>query len=76
MKILGPTTMTNIIEDAFGEFATDTIFTPTNLGHFVGHRIINTDHDKFETAYDKTHDWIVPFARIVGCDDPEEKVKT
>jgi len=69
MKILGPTTMADIIEDTFGEIDTDALVVDLRRKEVLGLFIINTDHNKVETYYDRTHEWIVPFSRMIGEDD-------
>jgi len=31
--------------------------------------VVNTDHNKTETYYDRTHEWMVPYSRMIGEDD-------
>ena len=69
MKILGPTTMTDIIEDAFGEIDTDALMVDLRRKEVLGLFIVNTDHNKVESYYDRTHEWIVPFSRMLEEDD-------
>ena len=69
MKIIGPTTMTDIIEDAFGELDIDLIMIPKNILNHLGLFVVNTDHEKVESYYDITHEWIVPYSRMIEEDD-------
>ena len=69
MKILEETTMTNIIEDCFGEIDIDLLVIPANLKKHLGYFTVNTDHNKVESYYDRTHEWIVPFSRMMEDDD-------
>ena len=69
MKIISETTMTEIIEDSFGEVDLDLITIPWNLKSHLGYMVVNTDHNKTETYYDRTHEWIVPYSRMIGEDD-------
>ena len=55
MKIISETTMAEIIEDSFGEIDLDLITIPWDLKRHLGYVVVNTDHNKVETYYDRTH---------------------
>ena len=61
--------MTDIIEDSFGEIDIDLIMIPKNILNHLGVFIVNTDHNKVESYYDRTHEWMVPYSRMIGEDD-------
>ena len=69
MKIISETTMTEVIEDVFGEIDIDLIMIPKNILNHLGVFIVNTDHNKVESYYDRTHEWMVPYSRMIGEDD-------
>ena len=69
MKIISETTMAEIIEDSFGEIDLDLIAIPWDLKRHLGYVVVNTDHNKVETYYDRTHEWMVPYSRMIGEDD-------
>ena len=69
MKIISETTMTDIIEDSFGEIDIDLIMIPKNILNHLGVFMVNTDHNKVESYYDRTHEWMVPYSRMIGEDD-------
>ena len=69
MKIIEITDMATIIEDSFGEIDLDLIVIPWNLKRHLGYMVVNTDHNKTETYYDRTHEWMVPYSRMIGEDD-------
>ena len=69
MKVIGSTTMAEIIEDAFGEVDLDLMAIPWDLKSHLGYMVINTDHNKTESYYDRTHEWMVPYSRMIGEDD-------
>jgi len=69
LKIIEETTMTDIIEDSFGEIDIDLIMIPKNILNHLGVFIVNTDHNKVESYYDRTHEWMVPYSRMIGEDD-------
>ena len=69
VKIISETTMTDIIEDSFGEIDIDLIMIPKNILNHLGVFIVNTDHNKVESYYDRTHEWMVPYSRMIGEDD-------
>ena len=71
MKILEITDMTTIIEDAFGEIDVDLLVIPSDLRKHLGYFTVNTDHNKVESYYDRTHEWMVPYSRMLGEDDDE-----
>ena len=71
MKIISETTMTDIIEDSFGEIDIDLIMIPKNILNHLGVFIVNTDHNKVESYYDRTHEWMVPYSRMYEEDDDE-----
>ena len=60
--------MQDIIEDCFGEIDTDMLVIPANLRKILGYMVVNTDHNKVETYYDRSLEWVVVAARL-GEDD-------
>ena len=69
MKIIEETTMTNIIEDAFGEVDLDLVMIPKDILKHLGVYVINTDHHKVEAWYDRDHEWMVPYSKMEEEED-------
>jgi len=68
LKIIGRITMADIIEECFGEIDPDMVELPRGI-RWLGHVAVNTDHDKVEAYYDRSHEWIVPYSRLVDGED-------